>query len=66
MYVDPDGHAVFFNCHPSTVTSAGRQARLGGVLRATAQDLVDLGASAECLQAFREHLLARFGSPPQA
>ena len=63
MTSDPDGHAVFFNCHPSTVTSASRQARLGRVLGATEQDLVDLGASAECLHAFRERVLARFGSP---
>jgi catechol 2,3-dioxygenase-like lactoylglutathione lyase family enzyme len=62
MTSDPDGHAIFFDCHPSTVTSASRQARIGGVLRNTEQDLVDLGASAECLQAFREHVLARFGS----
>jgi hypothetical protein len=59
---DPDGRAILFDCHPSLVTPASRHARLGGVLRATEQDLVDLGASAECLQAFREHVLARFSS----
>jgi catechol 2,3-dioxygenase-like lactoylglutathione lyase family enzyme len=62
MTSDPDGHAVFFDCHPSSGTSASRQAQLGGVLRAAEQDLIDLGAGAECLQAFREHVLARFPS----
>lgn len=46
--------------HPSGL--AARQTRVAELLRWTEQDLVDWDASEHCLQAFREHVLARFGS----
>jgi len=61
MTYDPDGHGIFFNTHLSETTPDHKQAMVNGLLHNTEKDLVDLGASEECLRAFRE-LLARFGS----
>ena len=61
MTYDPDGHGVFFNTHLRETTPEHRQERVRQVLQNTEQDLVDLGASAECLGAFRE-VVAKFGS----
>jgi catechol 2,3-dioxygenase-like lactoylglutathione lyase family enzyme len=61
MTYDPDGHGVFFNTHRRETTPEHRQERVCQLLQNTEQDLVDLGASAECLDAFRE-VLAKFGS----
>ena len=61
MTYDPDGHGIFFNTHLRETTPEHRQERVRQALQNTEQDLVDLGASAECLFAFRE-VVAKFGS----
>lgn len=61
MTNDPDGHGVFFNTHVRETTPEHRQERVRQLLHDTEQDLVDLGASAECMDSFRE-VLTKFGS----
>jgi len=61
MTYDPDGHGVFFNTHLRETTPEHRQERVSQVLQNTEQDLVDLGASEECLLALRE-VVGEFGS----
>lgn len=62
MTHDPDGHGIFFNTAAHETTPAYREAHVSQVLRNTERDLVDLGASEECLRAFREQILARFAT----
>ena len=61
MTYDPDGHGVYFNTHLRETTPEHRQERVRQLLQDTEQDLSDLGASTECLDAFRE-VVAKFGS----
>lgn len=61
MTCDPDGHGVFINTHLRETNPEYRQERVRQLLQNTEQDLVDLGASTDCLNAFRE-VLAKFGS----
>lgn len=62
MTEDPDGHKILFNTSQGELTPGVRQDRVAELLGGTEQHLVDWDASEECLQAFREHVLARFGS----
>ena len=57
---DPDGNAVLFDTNANETTEAGRQRRIRQALESTGQELADLGASAECLSAFRSEILEKF------
>ena len=59
---DPDGHVIFFDTHRGEMSKAAQQGRVEQVLKNTEQDLIDLGASDDCLAAFRQHVLSRFAS----
>lgn len=58
---DPDGHEILFDTNENERGEAFEQRRLTQLLKNTEQDLVDIGASNECLRAFREEVLDRFG-----
>jgi len=60
---DPGGNVVFFDTNRAEEGEAYRQRRVAEALRSAEQDLCDLGASAECLDAFRTQILARFAPP---
>lgn len=57
---DPDGHALLFDTNEREVGPAAQQRLLTEILKSTEQDLLDLGASDECLTAFRQHVLHPF------
>ena len=59
---DPDGHEILFDTNENEKTGAFRESRVADALEGMEQDLVDIGASEACLRAFREEVLARFGS----
>ncbi len=59
---DPDGHEIFFDTNENELGEDFEQRRLTELLNNTEQDLVDIGASEECLRAFREEVLFKFGA----
>jgi catechol 2,3-dioxygenase-like lactoylglutathione lyase family enzyme len=61
MTADPDGHAIFFNTHAWEITPEHRADTVRQILHRTESELLDWGASDECLRAYRE-FLAKFGS----
>jgi catechol 2,3-dioxygenase-like lactoylglutathione lyase family enzyme len=66
MTEDPDGHKIYFNTSQKEREPAAKRAHVAGLLRCTEGELVDWGASEECLQALRQHVLAKLepGEPP--
>jgi catechol 2,3-dioxygenase-like lactoylglutathione lyase family enzyme len=60
---DPDGRDILFDTNENEKGEAAKQSRLTQLLKNTEQELVDIGASQECIQVFREKVLARFGTP---
>lgn len=63
MTRDPDGNGVFFDTNRSEEGEAFRRHRVAQVLRDTEDELVRVGAPAECLEALRSQLIRRFGAP---
>ena len=59
---DPDGNVIFFDTNRNEQGEEFEQRRLTELLRNTEQELLNIGASAECLQAFRAEILAKFAS----
>jgi catechol 2,3-dioxygenase-like lactoylglutathione lyase family enzyme len=57
---DPAGNVVFFDTNRNEEGPDYARRRLAQLLRNTEQELVDAGASAECLEAFRTHVLAKY------
>lgn len=50
---DPDGHVLFFNTHAREMTAAHRQGEVARILAAAVQDLSDVGADSDCIEALR-------------
>ena len=59
---DPDGNHVLFDTNENELGVEARRQRLARVLRNAEQDLMDAGASTECLTAYRTHVLDPFNS----
>ena len=59
---DPAGHAVLFDTNRDEDAPERQPRRVAELLRSTEQELIDAGASAECLSAFRAELLAKFAA----
>ncbi len=59
---DPDGHSVFFDTNQNEQGPEARCRQIDRVLRNAEQDLIDAGASAECLEAYRVNVLAPFAA----
>ncbi len=57
---DPDGNVIFFDTNRNEQGEAFEQRRLSELLRNTEQELLNIGASAECLQSFRTEILAKY------
>ncbi len=61
---DPDGNEILFDTNDNERGEDFRQRRLTRVLENTEQELINVGASPECVAAFRAEVLAPFGSRP--
>jgi hypothetical protein len=59
----PDGNSIFFDTNVMERSEAHRQARISELLADTERQLQLYGASEECLHAFRDHVLNRYGNP---
>ena len=59
---DPDGHSVFFDTNQTEQGPEAMRQRIDRVLRNAEQDLIDAGANAECLEAYRVNVLVPFTS----
>ncbi|MCB1646228.1 MAG: VOC family protein [Pseudomonadales bacterium] len=57
---DPDGNMILFDTNAEETTEEYRRERLAQALKGFEKELMDLDASDECLNAYREHMLARF------
>ncbi len=57
---DPDCNVILFDTNRGEEGEENRQRRVADLLRNTEQDLRDLGASADCLDAFRTEILAKY------
>ncbi len=57
---DPDGNNVFIDTNEAELSEEGRQQRISNLLQDTARELANLGASAECIESFREQIVQRF------
>ena len=51
---------IFFDTNRNEQGEAFEQRRLSELLRNTEQELLNIGASAECLQSFRTEILAKY------
>ena len=60
---DPDGNTVFFDTNENEQGAAYKQQEVSQILRNTEQALLDVGASEECLAAFRGGVLRKFATP---
>jgi catechol 2,3-dioxygenase-like lactoylglutathione lyase family enzyme len=60
---DPGGNAIFFDTNANEQGAEFQRRQLSRLLKDTEQALVDVGASAECLGAFRNEVLARYAAP---
>ena len=58
---DPDGNHIFFDTNPRDLGAADREARIAEILAATERQLEVHGASEDCLQAFRDGVLSKYG-----
>ena len=58
---DPDGNNVFIDTNQAESSDEGRQTRLSTFLTDVLQDLENLGASDDCIQAFKQEILQPFG-----
>jgi len=58
---DPDGNHVFLDTNPDDLGAANRESRIAEILTATERQLEVHGASEECLQAFRDGVLSKYG-----
>jgi catechol 2,3-dioxygenase-like lactoylglutathione lyase family enzyme len=56
---DPDGNSIFFDTNATERSEAHRQMRIAELLADTQHQLEFYGASAELLQAFRDHVLSK-------
>ena len=59
---DPDGHSVIFDTNQTEQGPEAMRQRIDRVLRNAEQDLIDAGANAECLEAYRVNVLVPFTS----
>jgi catechol 2,3-dioxygenase-like lactoylglutathione lyase family enzyme len=59
---DPDGNAVFFDTNANEAGDAHRRRRVRQILEGAEQDLLDAGASPECLRALRREILDKFAA----
>jgi len=60
---DPDGNVILFDTNELEKSAAFERERLTRLLENTEQELLDVGAPAECLRAFREEILSKYASP---
>jgi hypothetical protein len=60
MLHDPDGNGIFFDTNVNEVGEIGAAFSLQRVLDSTAKQLVNIGASEECIKVYRTQIVARF------
>ncbi len=58
---DPDGNHIFLDTNPNDLGAANRESRISEILTATERQLEVHGASEDCLQAFRDGVLSKYG-----
>ncbi len=58
---DPDGNHIFLDTNPSDLGAANRDSRIAEILTDTERQLEVHGASEDCLQAFRDSVLSKYG-----
>ncbi|MCP5059325.1 MAG: VOC family protein [bacterium] len=58
---DPDGNHIFLDTNPTDLGAADRESRIAEILTATERQLEVHGASEDCLQAFRDGVLSKYG-----
>lgn len=57
---DPDGNTILFDTNETEIGPSYLAARVSRLLRDTHAELESMGASAECLEAFRHEIIAKF------
>lgn len=60
---DPDGHHILFDTNELESSEEGRARRIAHVLADAERALEQAGASADCLEALRTHVIDRFTTP---